>query len=221
MQMLSLLLPFLKPAGSVSCSLSLHLPPLPPIFICKLRRTHSPIPGFINAGFDFSPASAQLQTLSAELTQARDILKLAPNAPLPLGAGFIMLRPANFLSAVLPIMQKHKIAAIWLFGAPDRECYAEIIPAIKAAGADWGVKVFVQVGTVQAAREAVEVGTDVLVCQGVDAGGHQFVHGTSFVTLVPEVVDCLAAEFGEREVCVLATGGIMDGRGTAAALMLG
>jgi collagenase-like PrtC family protease len=83
------------------------------------------------------------------------------------------------------------------------------------------LKVFVQVGSVQDAREAVEDGTDVLVVQGTDAGGHQRAQGASLITLLPEVVDMLAEEFKDSHVAVVATGGIMDGRGIAAAQMLG
>lgn len=80
---------------------------------------------------------------------------------------------------------------------------------------------FVQVGSVEAARQATKDGADVLVVQGVDAGGHQWAKGASLVTLLPEVVDMLAAEFKGNEVQVLAAGGVMDGRGVAAALVLG
>jgi hypothetical protein len=83
------------------------------------------------------------------------------------------------------------------------------------------LKVFVQVGSVQDAREAVEDGTDVLVVQGTDAGGHQWAQGASLITLLPEVVDMLAEEFKDSHVAVVAAGGIMDGRGIAAAQMLG
>ena len=63
------------------------------------------------------------------------------------------------------------------------------------------------------AVEAVEAGADVVIAQGGEAGGHAgFV---STMVLVPEVVDVAG------EVPVLAAGGIADGRGLAAALMLG
>lgn len=80
--------------------------------------------------------------------------------------------------------------------------------------------IFFQVGTVAAARQAVRDGADAVVCQGVDAGGHQFVGGAGVVSLVVEVGDMLEAK-GGREVVVVAAGGIVDGRGVAAALALG
>ncbi len=76
------------------------------------------------------------------------------------------------------------------------------------------VPVFAQVQTVQGARDAAQAGADVIVAQGSEAGGHGASRGT--FSLVPEVVDAV----GERAL-VLAAGGIADGRGLAAALMLG
>ena len=77
-----------------------------------------------------------------------------------------------------------------------------------------GVRVFEQVGSVDAAKEAVDDGVDVVVAQGVEAGGHNFATLPTFA-LVPLVVDAVAPAL------VLAAGGIADGRGLAAALMLG
>lgn len=80
---------------------------------------------------------------------------------------------------------------------------------------------FVQVGNVIAAREAAQDGADVLVTQGVDAGGHQFRQGSGIVSLVPEVRDMLDKEFPDRKISIVAAGGIADGRGVAGALALG
>lgn len=77
-----------------------------------------------------------------------------------------------------------------------------------------GVRVFEQVGSVDAAKRAVDDGVDVVVAQGVEAGGHNFATLPTFA-LVPLVVDAVAPAL------VLAAGGIADGRGLAAALMLG
>ncbi|MGI5267938.1 NAD(P)H-dependent flavin oxidoreductase [Nonomuraea sp. CA-218870] len=70
------------------------------------------------------------------------------------------------------------------------------------------------VGSVQEARQAVQAGVDCVVAQGWEAGGH--VRGrTTTMTLVPAVVDAVGP------VPVVAAGGIGDGRGLAAALLLG
>jgi enoyl-[acyl-carrier protein] reductase II len=77
-----------------------------------------------------------------------------------------------------------------------------------------GVRVFEQVGSVDDALRAVDDGIDVVVAQGQEAGGHNFATLPTFA-LVPLVVDAVAPAL------VLASGGIADGRGLAAALMLG
>lgn len=87
--------------------------------------------------------------------------------------------------------------------------------------ADWGVKVFVQVGTVAAAEVAVGQGVDGLVVQGSDAGGHQWAKGASLVALVPEVRDLVERRGVGGRVVVLAAGGVVDGRGCVAGLGLG
>jgi nitronate monooxygenase len=132
-----------------------------------------------------------------------------------------MLRPENFLQSIIPVLQEHRPAAVWLFSAKDGDRYAQFIPALKAESKSWGLKVFVQTGSVNGAREALEDGADILVVQGTDAGGHQFALGAGLMTLLPEVVDMVKAEFPDSETAVTAAGGIMDGRGIAAAQALG
>ncbi len=69
-------------------------------------------------------------------------------------------------------------------------------------------------GKVRHAVAAVEAGCDLVVAQGTEAGGHTGLVAT--MALVPQIVDAV----GER-VPVVAAGGIVDGRGLAAALSLG
>jgi enoyl-[acyl-carrier protein] reductase II len=76
-----------------------------------------------------------------------------------------------------------------------------------------GSLVFQQVTTVAQAVEAAERGVDLVIAQGGEAGGYGGVIGS--LALVPQVVDAVAP------VPVVAAGGIFDGRGLAAALMLG
>jgi len=78
---------------------------------------------------------------------------------------------------------------------------------------DVGAKVMVQVTTVAQATEAAERGADVVIAQGGEAGGYGGVIST--MSLVPQVVDAIAP------IPVVAAGGIFDGRGIAAAFMLG
>jgi nitronate monooxygenase len=80
-----------------------------------------------------------------------------------------------------------------------------------------GVPLICQIQTVADAQRAIEVGADVVVAQGAEAGGHGERRGT--FTLVPEVADLIATVAPETLLC--AAGGIGDGRGLAAALCLG
>ena len=83
---------------------------------------------------------------------------------------------------------------------------------------DAGVPLFCQVHTMEHAKRAIDVGADVIVAQGTEAGGHGL-NVRSTMSFVPCVVD-LVSRFAPN-VLVLAAGGIADGRGLAAAVMLG
>jgi enoyl-[acyl-carrier protein] reductase II len=78
---------------------------------------------------------------------------------------------------------------------------------------DRGILVMHQIHTVEQARIAAERGVDVIIAQGTEAGGNCGEVGA--LALIPQVVDAVAP------VPVVAAGGIADGRGLAAALVLG
>lgn len=94
----------------------------------------------------------------------------------------------------------------------------EFIGRLKRRGIAW----FANVTTVAEARAAEEAGADVIAVQGAEAGGHRGCFDASeaerkqvgLFSLIPAVVDAV-------KVPVVATGGIADGRGVAAALALG
>lgn len=80
-----------------------------------------------------------------------------------------------------------------------------------------GITLICQIQTRRDAERALACGADVIVAQGSEAGGHGERRGT--FSLVPEVADLIAKENPDTLLC--AAGGIGDGRGLAAALMLG
>lgn len=87
-----------------------------------------------------------------------------------------------------------------------------------------GVKVMAMVTTVDEAKEAIAGGTNVIVAQGAEAGGHRSTfkldedgnaHLIGTMALIPQIVDAAG------NIPVVASGGVMDGRGIAASLALG
>lgn len=121
----------------------------------------------------------------------------------PFGVGFISHIPntAELMDAAL--REGVRIIA---------HSFADPSPFMPAAY-DAGARVMCQVRTVDQARRAASAGVDVVTAQGTEAGGHT--GRVSTMPLVPKVVDAVAP------IPVVAAGGIADGRGVAAALMLG
>ncbi|ORY68784.1 uncharacterized protein BCR38DRAFT_482269 [Pseudomassariella vexata] len=183
--------------------------------------------GTIPGGSIFTSDSANLQTLDQELLTARKILNLNDKleTPLPVGIGFLTFHHStttHFPSTIPPLLIKHKPLVIWLFAPdPSSRPHQQLIPLLHKTGKFWGLKVFVQVGSVAAAREAMQDGADGIIAQGIDAGGHQWAQGAGVVSLVPEVREMLRQEFDGKEVALFAAGGIVDGSGLLAMLVLG
>ena len=99
------------------------------------------------------------------------------------------------------------IKVIWFFWG-DPSPYIEQIHA-------QGGKVMLTVGSAAQATQAVAAGVDIIVAQGWEAGGHVWGQ-VATMPLIPAVVDAVG-----NTVPVVAAGGIADGRGLAASLMLG
>jgi NAD(P)H-dependent flavin oxidoreductase YrpB (nitropropane dioxygenase family) len=124
----------------------------------------------------------------------------------PFGLNLLLFRAsADDIAAMLA--QRPAVAS-FAWARADQDL-AEIFAQAKEAGC----LVMHMVSDVAEARRAAAAGVDVIVAQGTEGGGHVGVMGT--MPLVPQVVDAVAP------IPVLAAGGVADGRGLAAALMLG
>jgi nitronate monooxygenase len=121
----------------------------------------------------------------------------------PFGVGFISHLPGAADLMAVALDEGVRIIA---------HSFADPTPFMEAAH-DAGALVLCQVRSVDEARRAALAGADVVAAQGTEAGGHT--GRVSTLPLVPAVVDAITP------VPVVAAGGIADGRGVAAALMLG
>lgn len=124
------------------------------------------------------------------------------------GCGFITWSLAKKPELLDQVIARSPAAVMLSFGVP-----APFAPRVKEAG----IPVICQVQSLSLARDAVAAGADIIVAQGTEAGGHGASRAT--LTLVPEITDYLAKE--SPATILVAAGGIADGRGLAAALMLG
>ncbi|KAF1996097.1 inosine monophosphate dehydrogenase, partial [Amniculicola lignicola CBS 123094] len=173
--------------------------------------------GFLGGGTDVSDLDSHFQ--SAQRLLSGSPLPTHSNT-LPIGVGFINWG-AN-LAHSLPLIAKYKPAAVWFFAAPTLQNLQEWTEKSREASPE--TQVWVQVGSVSDALEALSARPDVIVVQGSDAGGHGLVKGAGIITLFPEVEDAIRAQVkkeGREPPVLIAAGGISEARSAAAALALG
>lgn len=149
--------------------------------------------GVIGAGF-MSPAQ-----LREEIRKVKDLTDK------PFGVDLLLARDWPGQEEMIEVIIEERVP-VFASGLGNPDPYVE---ALHQAG----ITVMAVVGTVRHARRVVEGGTDIVVAQGTEGGGHTGRIAT--LALVPQVVDAVAP------TPVVAAGGIADGRVLVAALALG
>lgn len=133
------------------------------------------------------------------------IRKIKEHTSKPYGVDLLLAEGAPMVEDVMKVILEEEVP-VFVSGLGSPGVWTERMH-------DRGMKVVALVGNAKHARRCAEAGCDIIVAQGHEAGGHTGRVPTMVV--VPMIVDAVAP------LPVVAAGGIGDGRGLAAALMLG
>jgi enoyl-[acyl-carrier protein] reductase II len=141
-------------------------------------------------------ANAPADVVRTEIRKAKELTDK------PFGVNIMLLSP--YAEEIAKVVVEEGVAAVTT-GAGNPEKYMDM----------WknaGIKVIPVVASVALARRMERYGADAVVAEGCESGGH--IGEQTTMTLLPQVVDAV-------EIPVIAAGGIGDGRGFAAIIMLG
>ncbi|SFN82558.1 nitronate monooxygenase [Roseovarius lutimaris] len=116
-------------------------------------------------------------------------------------------------AATKPELLDAQLLCCLALGVPAFTFFWDVVPAAIERVKQAGCLVLHQVGTLQAARNAEDAGADLIIAQGIEAGGH--VHGRQ------SVWDLTAAILAQTSLPVVASGGLATGADLAAALRMG
>jgi nitronate monooxygenase/enoyl-[acyl-carrier protein] reductase II len=118
------------------------------------------------------------------------------------------------VNLIVPLVQEGQIEACFDEKIPILILFwGDPAPYVKEAHRR-GIKVFIQVGSVEEAGSSAAASVDAIIAQGIESGGH-VKSTTSLSTILPAIVEAV------KPLPVIASGGIANGRGIAAALSLG
>lgn len=171
------------------------------------QRSHRPL----NWNFFCHPEPTDVEARSAAMRRSMAPIFAERGLPNPA----VPLPPfGTFGGEHVTLIETHRPRIVsFHFGLPA----PDLLAAVKAMGA----MIMCSATSAAEAQLLAEQGTDVIIAQGVEAGGHRgtftglaVTQQAGTIALVPQVVDAV-----DRPV--VAAGGIADGRGIAAALMLG